>query len=106
MADYKIKYNGKEHIYRSMIIDPNIKVESENLEETSDKAAILYIFRKQRGNKRLARFVRAFIRASNSGELDKFCKKRGCDFIVKTDSEIWATSFPVKTCEELEITFV
>lgn len=106
MADYKIKYNDNEHIYRSMIIAPNTKVESENLEETSDKAAILYIFRKQKGNKRLARFVRAFTRANNSGELDKFCKTRGCDFIVRAGSTILTTSFPVKTLEELEMTFV
>ncbi|OKY84306.1 MAG: hypothetical protein BHV69_09790 [Bacteroidales bacterium 52_46] len=106
MARYNIKYNGEEHIYRNMIIAPDTKVERENLEETSDKVGILYIFRKQRGNKRLARFVRAFIRASNSGELDKFCKTQGCDFIVRAGSTILATSFPVKTLEELEMTFV
>lgn len=106
MADYKIKYNDKEHIYRSMIIAPNSTVEIENSEETSDKAAILYIFRKQRGNKRLARFVRAFARAYNSVELDKFCKTRGCDFILRAGSTILDTSFPIKTLEELEMTFV
>ena len=106
MVNYKIKYNGKESIYRNMIMAPNTKVERENLEETSYKVAILYIFKKQRGNKRLARFVRAFTRASNSGVLDKFCKTRGCDFILRAGSTILATSFPIKTLEELEMTFV
>lgn len=107
MAGYNIKYNGEEHIYRSMIFIPNVRVERIGQADASSEDAILRIFSKKKVWKsRMKSFVRAFTRASKSDNLDEFCKTRGCDFIVKTDSEILATSFPIKTLEELEMTFV
>lgn len=107
MAGYNIKYNGEEHIYRSMIFIPIIKVEIEGSEDAGSENATMCIFIKNKTCKsRMKRFIRAFTRASKSDNLDEFCKMRGCNFIVKTDSEILATSFPIKTSEELEIAFV
>lgn len=107
MAGYNIKYNGKEHIYRSIIFIPNVRVEKIGQVGASSEDTIVCIFSKKKVWKsRMKSFVRAFTRASKSDNLDELCKKRGCDFIVKTDSEILTTSFPVKTLEELEMTFV
>lgn len=102
----RVKINGKGRLYRDAILVPNIKVIREGLNDTSDETADGIIFTRQTYRRRLAKFLRDFSEASAHDRIDEFCKKRGCDFIVKTDSEILTTSFPVKTLEELEMTFV
>lgn len=102
----RVKINGKKRLYRDAIFVPEIKVIYEGLNNTSDKTANGIILTRETYRRRLAKFLRDFSEASAHDRLDEFCKTRGCDFIVKTDSEILTTSFPVKIWEELEMTFV
>lgn len=102
----RVKINGKKRLYRDAILVPKIKVIREGINDTCVETANGIIFTRQTYRRRLAKFLCDFSEASAHDKLDEFCKMRGCDFIVKTDSEILTTSFPIKTLEELEMTFV
>ena len=102
----RVKINGKKRLYRDAILIPNIKVIREGLNDTCGETANGIIFTRQTYRRRLAKFLRDFSEASAHDTLDEFCKKRGCDYIVKIDSEILTKSFPIKTLKELEMTFV
>lgn len=51
MAGYNIKYNGEEHIYRSMIFIPNVRVERIGQVDASSEDAICVFSARRKSGK-------------------------------------------------------